>query len=601
MNTGTAHRWTDRLASPRAAVFSVLLGTFLAIPAVGPHLALDDFILGLVARGAPEVPGLRQGSLDLFTFTTGDPADNRALMDGGIMLPWWTDPELRIAFFRPLASLTHQLDFALFPNIPAAMHAHSLLWFAVALGSVAWLYRRLETSPLVAGLAGLLYALDDAHGPVVGWLSNRNALIATALGAAVIALYDVGQREGRRTARLASPALLGISLFAGEFAVGALAYVVAHAVFLSRGSWGRRALSVTPHLAVVLVWRWGWGRAGFGARGSGAYLDPVSDPGAFLLELPVRILALLHGAWSGPPSDLFFLAPPAHRPILVALATLTVVLVLLLVAPLLHSDAHARFWAGGMIVAILPVSASFPSDRLLLFVGVGAMALMSRLVLRVLTSAEPARWRRWLTLAFAAVHLVVAPLVLPMRAAQMQILGSLSMRAQASLDAALAGGPHTLVIASAPVALLGSYLQAERAYLGRPRPEHLYVLSTASSATHVERAGTSELRIEAERGFLHTPLERHYRGSTAGLEPGQRVELARMTAHVEEGGAEGRPSSVRFTFDEDLDGSGTVVLRWAGDHYEPLILPVGAQVTLPEEDIGRLLLTHALGLAALRP
>ena len=594
--SGTLERWLERLASRRAMALSVLVGTFLAIPAVGPHLALDDFVLGLVAHAAPDVAGLRQGTLDLFTFTTGDAAENRELIDGGIMLPWWTDPHLRIAFFRPLSSLTHRLDFALFPGTPALMHAHTLVWFAAALGSVAWLYRRFEASARVAGVAALLYAFDDAHGPVVGWLSNRNALIATAFGCLVLVLHDLGERAGRTWARVAAPLAFGVSLFAGEFAVGVLAYVVAYAVFLSRGTWLRRAMSVAPHLSVVMAWRLWWGRAGFGARGSGAYLDPLADPVAFVTELPVRIAALLHGAWSGPPSDLFFLAPPPHRPLLVVIAVATVLLVTFLVVPLVREDGYARFWALGMVLAIVPVSASFPSDRLLLFVGVGAMALMARLVVVFVDRrAEPVtsatKWRRRLTVAFALIHFVVAPLALPVRAAQMQLLGGLTARAQASLDVALAGRPDTVVIASAPVALLASYLAPERAYFDRPRPAHMYFLSTASSRVRVE------LRVEAERGFLYTPLEKHYRGSAAGLERGRTVDLPAMDARIDDVAADGRPRAVSFTFGDALDGRRVTVLRWSRDHYEPLMLDIGQSIVLPEEDIGKILTEYAIGLA----
>jgi hypothetical protein len=180
----------------------------------------------------------------------------------------------------------------------------------------------------------------------------------------------------------------------------------------------------------------------------------------------------------------------------------------------------------------------------------------------------------------------------------MQLLGGLSARAQESLDVVLASRPHTVVIASAPVALLGSYLQPERAYFGRPRPERLYFLSTASSGVMVERTGEAELRVRPEQGFLYTPLEKHYRGSSAGLEAGSSIDLAAMSARVEASEPGGRPAAVRFTFREPLDGQGIVLLRWVGDHYEPLALAVGESISLPEEDIGKILVQHALGLAS---
>ena len=49
-------------------------------------------------------------------------------------------------------------------------------------------------------------------------------------------------------------------------------------------------------------------------------------------------------------------------------------------APLLRRDREARFWTLGMVLALLPISATFPANRLLFFVGLGAMALLARLL-----------------------------------------------------------------------------------------------------------------------------------------------------------------------------------------------------------------------------
>ena len=43
---------------------------------------------------------------DLFAFARPGPL-NDMLIDRGMLLPWWTDRQLLVAFFRPLASLTH--------------------------------------------------------------------------------------------------------------------------------------------------------------------------------------------------------------------------------------------------------------------------------------------------------------------------------------------------------------------------------------------------------------------------------------------------------------------------------------------------------------
>jgi hypothetical protein len=62
-----------------------------------------------------------------------------------------------------------------------------------------------------------------------------------------------------------------------------------------------------------------------------------------------------------------------------------------------------------------------------------------------------------------------------------------------------------------------------------------------------------------------------------------------MVAEVVEVGPDGRPSAVRFSFSEPLDRY--VFMRWVEGRYEPCMLPEpGETMTLPEEDIGRIVL-----------
>src|SRR5882724_3009044 len=84
-----------RLHTRRMQRVVIVCALLLAATSVGPHRALDDYVLALIARSRGAALGLSRAPLDLFTFTTGDPASNHRLMDVGLMLPWWTDPELK--------------------------------------------------------------------------------------------------------------------------------------------------------------------------------------------------------------------------------------------------------------------------------------------------------------------------------------------------------------------------------------------------------------------------------------------------------------------------------------------------------------------------
>ncbi|MFI5309477.1 MAG: hypothetical protein ACHQ53_19125, partial [Polyangiales bacterium] len=83
-----ALRWLGR---DRAHLWLTAIALLLTAPALAGGLALDDYVLRLLARGDTAIAGFHPSPLLLFSFTSGRAADNHALMDAGALLPWWTD------------------------------------------------------------------------------------------------------------------------------------------------------------------------------------------------------------------------------------------------------------------------------------------------------------------------------------------------------------------------------------------------------------------------------------------------------------------------------------------------------------------------------
>ena len=116
-------------------------------------------------------------------------------MDIGVF-PWWTDPTLKAEFLQALTVLTHRLDYALWPDSPALMHAQSLFWLGTAVAAAAVFYRRMLGATWVAAVAALLFAVDDARGATVGFIANRNVLIAATFGVSALVCHDRWQAWG---------------------------------------------------------------------------------------------------------------------------------------------------------------------------------------------------------------------------------------------------------------------------------------------------------------------------------------------------------------------------------------------------------------------
>jgi len=590
----------QRLEQRPALAWFAVLGMFFGASAVGPRLVFDDYVLGLLARGEPKMSGLIRGRFDLFDFTTGERTINHQLMDQGLLLPWWSDQELKVAFYRPLSALSHRLDFALWPGSPRAMYLHSLAWMGLVVALAACLFRALESSVWLASLSALLFAVDDSHGAVVAWISNRNALIATAFGLlSLLAHHAWRVREQPSRALLAAFAWL-LALCAGEFAVGTLAYLVSYAIFLDRSRPWRRICTLLPYGLVAVGWAFAYSGSAAGVLRSGLYVSPWHEFSHFCSVAPIRLAGLL-GATLGPlPSEFLLFGPPAHFVYWSVMVAALLSVAACALWPVLRGDRIAHFWLVGMLLAIVPVTASFPSDRLLLFASLGGMGLLARVTSPLF---EPSAWRSLgagratLSACFGLMHLVLAPICAPLRAAQMQLVGRASAIATAELDRIPNLERRTVVIVNAPLDALASYIQAERAWRRVGHAAHLYWLTTAGSSLRVARIDASSLRVERSDGFLSTPLERHYRGRVDSLKLGEQVQLGTMTATVESLTRDGRPRAVSFRFTEPLESNSFVFLFWKEGRYQPLALAaLTTPLRLPAEDLGQILARTALGV-----
>jgi hypothetical protein len=571
----------------------------LASSAIGPHLVFDDYVLGVIARGEPRIGGLVRQRADLFAFATGERVANRELMERGLMLPWWSDEELKVAFFRPLSALLHRLDFALWPDAPRAMYFHGLAWLGVVILLVGCLYRRLESSPGLSGLAALLFALDDSHGAVVAWISNRNASIATVFGLLSLLAHHEWRRGGWRAGAVLAPFGWLLALSAGEFAVGALGYLVSYALFLDRGRPWSRIASLLPYMAVALGWSVVYARSGAGVHGSESYVSPWLDFERFASIAPLRLLGLLAATLGPIPAELLLLGRREHFVYWAGLVGLVLTAAVCALAPVLRRDRTARFWLVGMLLALVPVTASFPSDRLLLLASVGGMGLVARVVAPLF---QPEAWQALrkrsagLVLLFAGMHLGLSPLFLPLRAAQMHLIGQTLAVATSCFDSIPGLERRTVVIINAPLDALASYIQAERAWRRAPLAAHLYWLTTAGSSLRVTRSDPNTLVVERSAGFFSSTLERHYRARQPALQRGAQIQLGPLTATVITLTADQRPLAVSFHFAERLESESYVFLAWRDGRYQPLALESLARpLELPAEDLGRILARTALG------
>lgn len=619
------------LVHPRLPLMVTALAVLLMLPALWVGWQTDDYMHKLAMQRPAEFRDVVPPPLLMFSFVPGDAAQTHRLMDIG-WLPWWTYDGLRLAFCRVVTALTHWVDYQLWPRSPALMHAHSLLWLALLVYGAALVYRRValveqhaaDVTPFtsgparhgsaehgaalapaaLAGLAAVLYAVDHTHAMPAAWLANRNGIVAAALGAWALVAHVRWRADGWRWGVLLAPALLLGALLAGELAVGAGAYIVAYAVCIERGPWRRRIAGLGPSVFIGLGWWLTYRALGFGAYGSAWYVDPGRDPLGFTAAVVERAPILLLGQWAGPPPEFYLMfAPSAQR--VHWLAALAFILVLgVAFVPLLRRDRFARFWALGMLLALLPVCATVPFDRLLLLAGVGALGLLARYLLWVWQARRAVGWfPAIVAVALAGLHLVVSPLAVPLRAWSTARLGGLieSSVATPADDPALRD--QHVVLVNGPGAMVGSfYFQVLRLLHGQSTPAHTRILASGIDDVTVTRVDERTLLVRPATGFAPPPgtvapgaehpwfnlgymlqnLDRLVRDDRHPFVVGQRIELTGLGIEVTAVTADGRAAEARFRFAVPLEDPSLRWMQWGERNFVPFTPPaVGTTVTLP--------------------
>lgn len=610
----TVARW---LASPRAVLAILALSLALISPALGTGLTADDYFHKLVltpsaqdgadAIGSDAVP---RGLSQLFVWADGTAQRAHAMMELG-MTGWWTNPELVMAYFRPIAGFTHWLDYRLWPNTPWLMHAHSMLWLALALLSVHALYRRvLDPSRLASATTGtaapawlpmlafLLYAIDDARAMTVAWIANRNALVALALAVPVLVLHDRAVRDRSRAAVWLSPLLLGVALLAGESALAITAYLFAYALFLDPHGRVRGLLQITPHALVAGAWAVLYRAFGYGARGSGLVIDPGGDPLLFAQRALERIPVLLAAQVGFPPSDAWEAYPALTSwlpALMMGIALLTLLVMSWLSYATLAREPVARFFVLGALLAAIPVSAQFPHDRLLPFIGLGGMGLIALLLAPWLArSAElassSARLRRYALHGLAVLHLAIAPIWLPLRVRAPLDIERMVSVGDRSIDDSPSVRERTVVLMNPPVDAYAGYVPTMRAASPRPRPRAIRWLATGASDVRIERVDPRTLRVRPADGFLSLPSERMQRDPADRIELGHIVRLSDLSIEVTSLTSDARPAEILARFAYPLEDPRYLLLSWQNKRFQAFAPPpVGSTVTLPRVDFATLL------------
>ncbi|HKQ71203.1 MAG TPA: hypothetical protein VJT73_17780 [Polyangiaceae bacterium] len=533
-------------------------------------------------------------TFDLYEFASGRPAETYELVRRG-PFPWWTAPDLKVRFLRPLSSALLACDHALFGSHPLGYHLHSLLWYLGLLVAVGLLLRQTLTAP-TWGLALLMYALSESHGEPVGWISSRHALIA-ATPALFGLVAQLSYREGAfRPGRWLAPLGVVIGLLGSESAVGPALYWIAYEAVGRRPEvrWIERARGVSVPGGLVLAYLAIYKLLGYGAANNSAYIEPLADPLRFARVVAMRVPALLAEQFTELPSGMAVAFPEAHPPWIGGIATCAVALVLRSVwSAIAPSDRRALAWLSlGAFGSLCASVGGLPGSRLLLTPGIGGYALVAASVVYGSSRASAAfAGGLWARRAYAALmltlHLVLAPVLFLAGVDFLGQVGAKTIEIGASLDPILGGAgstpaapKHVYILSSSDP--LGAFYAGSARQMRAPGTAATWCSMSMARATHrIERLDPHTLLISADRPLFGGFFDQVFRSTDAAFAVGDTFDLDDLRVTVRSTESE-HPTAIALSFHEPIDDPKFLLLAWREGKLTQVVLPAeGDRLVIP--------------------
>jgi hypothetical protein len=574
----------------------------------------DDFPQYAMLDGAYPV---ERSPLDLFNCWSGKTVEEtQELMNFGTV-PWWTHSGFHLAMMRPLSSALMLFDYRVFGFNTVAAHLHSLFWWVLLIAGTALVFR--EVLPVrMAAIAVALFAIEPGHNLPLLWLANRNALVSLSL--AMLGLWaHIRWRAGLgRRWLVLSIAMFSLALLGGEWTFAVFAYLLAFEVFSGGRPIRIRARALLPAASLGLSFLVAQQLLGYSVLHSSLYVNPLSDPLTFLVRaserIPVFIADLVFGVptlWfqTGNPirylaisSELFtpsvWRMLPGWQASHVAFGVLACIAGVFMVRwGLRERESRERgfllFLLAGALLSLLPMVATFPSSRSVLPASIGASAIWAAVLLSGLRSlrryAASVRLRRSLSALLVVSTVFVSQVAAAGVYSALEAFGYSyfyqSVRAwvfDADIDDTLVQEQEVFLVNTMEhtTAFFAPFVLHVH---GRPMPRSVRVLSAAPRAHDIVRTAPNQLEFSVLGGtLLQSDLETLYRSDEFPFHRSDRVELRGLTVEIVEL-YEGKPLTVRFTFEHPLEDASYLFLYSSSDGLRRFPLPrVGEKVRLPK-------------------
>lgn len=557
----------------RASIFNiaVILALVLSIPSINIGLMVDDFLHKAILNGTSPISKPDDLSLfGLFSFLAGSPNRITKIIDLGL-LPWWTDYDAKITFFRPLTEFTLWLDYKLWPNFPQLMHVQSIVWYL----SILFMYKKWlteEETPQWSSLAVLLFAISGAHSIPVAWIACRSILIATFFGLISLQYHQRWIREKNKSNLVKSIIFLMFSLLGGEYGLSTLAFIISYAVWMVDGGVRQKIKSILPATIFTTIWVFLYSLSGFGAKNSDLYIDPINDLSNFIQNALIRVPEMLTGHFTG---ITLYSIPSGKTGHLVAY--LIGIVFFLPTLPVIKKSKKARYYLTAAILSLIPVCAIVAQDRLLFFSGIGISAIIAESLVYWL-GVQKSRKNSFTkpVIGYIAIllltisHFIISPaLFIPMYMIQSKSLDGMIVQPAIEIQKTEDIQNKNVIVIN-PIHSTSYYYSAVMLSNGNAIPKSLIALASGGEPVDFKRVSESQLLVSVRNGFLQNLDDWYSRSKRKKFVTEEEIKLDSVSIIIKELNNAGIPISVLFTFEKSLDDPSYIFFKWNALNHSDL-------------------------------
>jgi hypothetical protein len=590
---------------------AVVFGLLLTFSSIWSGWFTDDYWHRIGYSDSPKIEEIfgdysltrLTGPMRAYSFLKGEEEKVNFAKNQG-MMPWWTDSKSHICLWRPIAGLLLDVDYSFWPQTPGLMHLHSLIWFAGLIFAVSILFKNIMGAVWAAGLAALLFAIDDSHAWPVVFLANRHTLLAVFFGALSIWSFDHWRKKDQWQWRIAYIMTFTLSILSSEGGIAVLAFYMSYLLFLDKKCISSKIRALVPIILIIVIWRVVYNVLGYGAIGNELYIDPVREPIIFISTVMVRLPILVLGLVGLPPS-MIYMALSGQGAVVYSITTYLILISLAIITfPLWKKCSISHFWGCAMILACIPLCSALPGNRNLGLPSIGALGLIAQLCYNfiqqqcILIKSSFRRFTIWSLLGFGfVIHLIIYPAILCGTPFAFKMLqqGINHILKFSEWDEQIES--KDAIFVNTPNSLLFSFCIPFRILNDLPVPKHIRILSPGREPVQIKRIDEQILSVIPDLGFVppvsvtskKNPTLLNYinpknadrrferiilRRDTA-FHVGQQVNLDGVRIEVVSITEDKRPLEVRYTFECLLEDETLVWYFWDMKHWKfaPFTLP----------------------------